>query len=272
MTTSSRFFIACACLLAAGRAAFAQSASLDFETAGQFTGNFRGVSLLGGSAAQSSNGASNDFVKHDRTTSTDKGVAYVYDTTPGDATIGTQSTFVATSPLTASFDLYAAPALSSFGIILADASNASNNIMAQFVVNFSGATDSFRFFRDGTVSGADLTAGTQVGTTSNLATSIGTGTAFTTGGGFSVALTFVGDTPTLSLTAGGETVSQSFSSTDINWTNTTVILRLYDSGAGTGSGVGIDNFVISTIPEPSGMAAIFSSLAFGFCAFRRRRG
>lgn len=269
MKTLARFFAACALPLVFVTLVRSQSVSLDFETTGQFSDNFRGVALPGGTAAQTSNGAANDFVRHDRTTGTNAGVAYLYDTTPGDTTPATQSVFSTGSPVTVSFDLFAAPSGSSFGVYFADPSNPGNNVLALFTANTGN--DSFAFFRDGTISSGSLTAGTQIGTTTTVATTIEAGTTFTTGGGFSVTLSFVGATPTLSLTAGGQTVSKSFSAGDVDWTNTVVILRLFDNNASVGSGVGVDNFTISAIPEPAHAATVLALGAVCFAAVRRRR-
>lgn len=272
-TSFSRLLVSFAGLCAAAPIGSAQSILLDFETAGQFSANFRGVSILGGTAAQTANGASNDFVKHDRQTATDKGVAYLYDTTPADTTVGTQSVFSTDADLTVSFDLYAAPAASSFAIIFADSTNLGNNIMGFFRVNASGQTDTVDFYRDGTVSSSDLTAGTAVGSTFSQDVGIGVGTAFTSGNGYSATLSIAGTTPTIALSVGDATVSRTFAAGDINWTDTVLILRLYDVGAGVGSGVGIDNFAVSAIPEPSGVASVAGLLTLALAlASRRRRG
>ncbi|MDR1283573.1 MAG: hypothetical protein LBK99_22540 [Opitutaceae bacterium] len=257
---------ACSVLLAICPIVQAESVFLDFESEGQFANNFRALYTAGGTAAQTTTSGSNGFVKHDRQTTTDKGIAYLYDTTPADATVATQSVFVPTqaAPLTVSFDLYAASTSSAFAIIFADASNANNNLTAMFKVDVSNKNDQFNFYRDGNVT-TDGLLGTQVGTTSTQATAIdvSSSSTFTTGGGFSVTLSVVDSTPTLSLIAGGIMVEQTFSSGNFDWTDTTVILRLYDSGAGTGNGVGIDNFSITNIPvpEPAHAVALLALIA-----------
>ncbi|MDF3057237.1 MAG: hypothetical protein K0R17_1452 [Rariglobus sp.] len=251
--------------------AYSQSASFDFETAGQFGSNFRGVSLLGGTAAQTSNDVANDFVVHDRQTATSSGVAYLYDTTPGDSSSGTNSVFSTTLNLTAGFDFYTATANSSLAIIFADSTNLSNNVMALLTISNTGtAVDQLRFFKDGTVNTSSLTAGTQVG--SNLSQDVGihTGTTFTSGNGYSATLSVSGTTPTIALTAGGLSTSQAFSAGDMNWTSTVVMLRLFDPASSASAGIGIDNFYITQIPEPSNMAMV-SALFVGMSVIARRR-
>lgn len=263
--------LASALALAATSSARAQ-VSLDFETPGQLAANFRNIGgTTNVNVTQSSNGASNDFVKIDITNNTSAAVL-LYDTTPGDTTVGTQSTFAVTAgnPLTASFDFRVGTAAnSSVGIIFADATNASNHVLALFNVNNSGATDQFRFFKDGSIATDVVTAGTLVGTATNVATTVGLGSTFSN---FSAVLSVSGTTPSISLTVGGQTVNQTFVVGDFNWANTTVNLRVFDTeNFFASSGIDIDNFSVTAIPEPSAFAAFAGLGALALVALRRRR-
>jgi hypothetical protein len=242
--------------------------SLDFETAGQLSGNFRNISAAS-SNTQSSNGAANDYLIHDISNGSTNAAALLYDTTPGDTTSGTQSTFSVSSPLKVEFDFRATTAGSSVGIIFADPNDASNNVLALFNLDNSGTTDLFRFFKDGTVTSGSVTAGTQSGSSSNLSTGVDAGSSF---GHYSVTLSVVGTLPTLELTVGSQTASRTLPTLgDFDWANTTVILRLYDAGNTSSTpDLWVDNFTISSIPEPSTYAAVFGTSVLGLALFRRR--
>lgn len=242
--------------------------SLDFETAGQVSGNFRNLGPATNSNTQSSNAAANDYLIHNISNGSFSAAVLLYDTTPGDTTGGTQSVFSVSSPLTVSVDFRATTANSSVGIIFADPANAGNHVLALFNVDNSGTTDLFRFFKDGTVTTASVTAGTQSGTSQSASTGVDAGSSF---GNYSVTLSVVGTTPTLAVTVGNQTFSNTFSSGDFDWSNTTVILRLFDAGNGTSTAdLWVDNFTINAIPEPSTYAAISGAAVLGLAFLRRR--
>ncbi|HEY9249869.1 MAG TPA: PEP-CTERM sorting domain-containing protein [Rariglobus sp.] len=250
----------------ASAAAYAQS-SLDFETAGQVSGNFRNLGPATSGNTQSSNGAANDYLVHNIANSSFSAAALLYDTTPGDTTDGTQSTFSTSSPLTVSFDFRATTANSSVGIIFADSTNASNHVLALFNVDNSGATDLFRFFKDGTVTTASIEAGSLAGS-NTASTGVDVGSAF---GSYSATLSVAGTTPTLALTVGSQTFSRTFSAGDFNWAKTTVILRLFDAGNTSSTpSIWVDNFAIVAIPEPSTYAAVSGAAVLGLALWRRR--
>jgi hypothetical protein len=249
--------------------AYAQ-VSLDFETTGQFSDNFRN---LGGAStnSQSSNAEANDYLIHDISNGSSNAAAFLYDTTPGDTTSGTQSTFSVSSPLTVSFDFRATTAGSSIGVIFADSTNASNHVLALFNIDNGGSTsgDLFRFWKDGTVNTSGVGTGTQSGTNITASTGIDVGSTF---GSYSATLSVVGTTPTLALTVGSQSFSRTFVAGDFDWANTTVILRLFDAGTGSSaSDIWVDNFTISSVPEPSTYAAIFGVAVLGLALSRRRR-
>lgn len=222
---------------------------INFESGSQLSGNFRTIGTATGTNIQTSNGALNDYFINNISDATGTPSQLIYDTTPGDITSGTQSTFVTSSSLTASFDFRSATANSSFGIIFVDPGNNANNILALFNVDAAGTTDRFRFFRDANLAGG--TAGTQVGGTSNLSSGLDANGAITSipFGNLSATLTLAGTTPTLSFTVGTQTVSQVFSSGDFDWTNTSVAMRLFDNGGTAATELNIDNFAV--VPEPS---------------------
>ena len=250
--------------------AYAQ-VSLDFETAGQVTGNFRNIGPATSSNTQSANAAANDYLIHNISINSTNAAALLYDTTPGDTTVGTQSTFSVSSPLKVEFDFRATTPGSSVGIIFADPTNADNNVLALFNLDNGGATadDQFRFFKDGVVNTSGVTGGTQSGTTVSLDSGINTGSSF---GRYSVTLSVVGTLPTLSLTVGSQTASRAFPTVgDFDWTNTTVILRIFDAGGlAANTDIWVDNFTISSVPEPSTYAAILGAAILGLALMRRR--
>ncbi|HSI09360.1 MAG TPA: PEP-CTERM sorting domain-containing protein [Rariglobus sp.] len=238
--------------------------SLDFETAGQVSDNFRNIGTTVTSNTQSSNAGANDYLIHNVTDGAGSEAVLLYDTTPGDTTLGTQSTFSVGSSLNVSFDFRASTAGSSIGIIFADPTNAANYVLALFSVDNGGITtsDLLRFFKDGT------SAGNQSGSTTTASSGINAGSSF---GHFSATLSVVGTTPTISLTVGSQTASRTFPAGDYDWTNTTVALRLYDAGAGNpNTDVWVDNFTIGAIPEPSTYAVVSGAAVLGLALWRRR--
>ena len=253
-------------VLGAAGTGFAQ-VNLDFETAGQLSANFRNLGTGTSSLTQSSNGAANDFVSVNNTNATQfsfGALGLLYDTTPADTTAGTQSAFTTTSPLTVSVDFRAAVASTSIGVYFADANNTSNNVLALFNVDTSGNNDQLRFFRDGVVT----SAGTQVGSSSNVSTGVNVGSPFSN---LSATLSVVGTTPSISFTVGTQTVTSAFLAGHIDWSSTVVILRLFDNDSAAGTSLDIDNFSVSSIPEPGTCALFFGGAALAMFALRRRK-
>lgn len=246
---------------------------IDFQTAGQFANNFRKVTSNSDSAAQTANAfPANNYLRYDRTTTTSNVLAYMYDTTPGDTTVATQSVFSTATALTVSYGLRATSATSSFGIYFADPNDINNNLLVLFNLDSSGSTDQFRFFRDGAMSSAGV--GTQVGLSQSGSTGFNAGTitpATTPFAPLSATLTVAGTTPTLSLTVGSQTFSQTFSAGDFNFSggNTTVIVRMFDPNPATNTPMDIDDFQIVSVPEPSSGILLLS--AAGLWAVVRRK-
>src|SRR5690348_4693737 len=134
MTMRTRFFAAWAVVFAAGSFSFAADTTLDFETAGQYTGNFR---LLAGSSTQTQTGpsAGNDYVIS--TSPTAANAAIAFDTTPGDATFGTATTF--NGPVTVSVDALFQANTSSLGIYFINPADETKSYLALFNINNNGS-------------------------------------------------------------------------------------------------------------------------------------
>lgn len=238
---------------------------LDFETSGQFANNFREITVPQGTINQS-----NGIVSLDMTGTT--GPTYIYDTTPGTVDAGTTFAITSGSSFTVSVDFRAATAGSSLAVIFADRSNASvdnNNIMFLFNVDASGTTDRFRFFRDATINATAATAGTQIGSIQDATTTASLNNWAT----YSVTLDLSGTTPTLTGSVGGTTFSQTYSAGHFDWTNTSVILRLFDAGSVGGTSLDLDNLNLNTaaIPEPAAYSLVAGLGVLGGILARRRR-
>src|SRR5690349_6636487 len=145
MTMRTRFFAAWAVVFAAGSFSFAANTTLDFETAGQYTGNFR---LLNGSAAQSQTGpsAGNDYVIS--TSPTAANASVVFDTTPSDTTFATATTF--NGPVTLSLDALFQANTSSLGVYFINASDETKSYLDLFNITNNGNEngDLIRFASD----------------------------------------------------------------------------------------------------------------------------
>jgi len=248
----------------------------DFETSGQWTGNFRKITTASLSAnlsvAQTSNGASNDYVTHENKTGSSSTPAFLYDSTPADTTSATDSVFSTAGDITVSLDFRAAAATSSIGIYFADPSNYNNNLLCLFTLDASSTTDTFRAWRDGTVAAGSASPGTQVGSTANFATSVASaGSPTFTSLAFKLSVS--GSTPTLSLTSGSQTSSQVFSSGDFDFlgSNAVVMVRMNDGNINSTSAFDFDNFQIQAVPEPSAWLLLSAGLALLVILERRRR-
>lgn len=207
------------------------SQTLDFATAAQFTGNFRSLANLGGGTAGHATTNGEGLLRVDANTgSGNTYVAWLYDTTPTDTTVPTQSTFVTSSPVRVSFDARAVTTDSVVAVIFADAENLNNNVAAAF--NLRSGDDTVRFFRSAqrNTAGTTISLGTQVGSTVNVATAAepGASAAFSN---VSFTLSREGSTPTLTIQAAGAgPVSYTFFKGSMNWERTAVILRITDAG------------------------------------------
>lgn len=226
--------------------ALAQNAiTHDFETAGQWTGNFRAISgTPTGTVGQTTSGG-NGIVRYD-ITGGNQATAYLFDQTPTDTTAATQSTIAVTGNITVSFRARTNTSNTSFGVIFADPSNFANNVSG--LVNVLTGADQVRFWRDGTPATAGAGIGTQVGTTSTPGVVEPDGSTWTT---VTVTLSTSGATPTLVINWGGANYTSAFAAGDYDFANgkTVVILRFYDNNLGA-SNIDIDNIVINSPGPP----------------------
>ncbi|MBC8008980.1 MAG: hypothetical protein H7067_02650, partial [Burkholderiales bacterium] len=241
--------------LAGASAAFAQNTvTLDLQTTGQWNAHFRRLAnVSGGSAAQNASG----FFRVDaNTTNTSPAIshaAYVFDTTPADATLATQSAFDTTAPVTVSLDVRSTNA-ASVALIFADAENPSNNVLALF--DLKTGNDTVRFYKDGArnTAGTTFSVGTQVGATTTAATTAepAAGALFTN---FTVTLDLNGSTPTLLVEVDGvaNPITYTFYKGNIDWARTTVIVRIDDGGGATvgNTPVDLDNVIIQSGAAPA---------------------
>ncbi|GEM_PF-5585944 len=138
------------CLSLVGSVASADVlADLDFETAGQYSANFRVLSG-NGMAVQTSNGEANDHVEITGGSSNPTGLAAVYDTTPEDGTEQTTFTVGPNTTLTVSLDVRFGSANKSFGIYLINpaSENSTTAYLALLNVDASGANEQIRFSKN----------------------------------------------------------------------------------------------------------------------------
>jgi hypothetical protein len=233
--------------------------SLDFESAGQFAGNFR-ATFNPPETATSQDGGHVSTNAISLSSGTTLSEAFIYDTTPADATV--QSTFM--GPVTISFDMRSAAAGASFGVYIinpGEASGVAGHRLALFNMG-TGATDRFRMFTTSSITNANVGTGVyDSGATLNVV---------------EPGSTFVRASLTYSEGANSSAVFNytinGVSSGDINLGNNTYIpnfeigLRLYDGVVG-GATADIDNFEI--VPEPSS-SAMFGLVAAGALVLRRR--
>lgn len=243
----------------------AAAINLDFETAGQFPNSFRTLNANGATLVQTSNGAGNDFM----TSSNGSGSVLVYD---ANGSAGGSSSFTVgqSLPLTVSANVSFTVSNNSFGIYIVNAANAAQGYLAIFNVNASGGNDQIRFASNAvpSTSGAgSLGAGSFA---NNADTGITTGSVF---GGVSLTYSINGsNNPVLTMTAGSQTSSITFSSITTPFTEVEVGFRF-----GSSSGiVGMDELNIvpttASIPEPSTFAVLAGFSVLGVCALRRRAG
>jgi hypothetical protein len=255
------FLLLSSVALLGATAAHAVTVSYDFSTAAQFTDNF--THRVTTPIANNTVSVVSGVLQQNITTGSATNAAAVYTYTP--------TTFALDEGvITASMSLKApAPTAgqsTSFGIYFSDGSNDANNLLALFNVDTSGTTDTFRVFRDGAFgTGA---AGTQIGTTQNFSPSV-----MAAGAAGFTTVSFTLSSTSVSLTVDGQTLSQSISGTDLNWTNTNVSFRSFDGRLSVDGLLQMDNFVLTgvAIPEPSTYALVAGGLCLAGVVVARRR-
>lgn len=242
--TLSAAVAATTALVGAGSAL--NAATLDFETAGDFSNNFRAFNNAGNVAptiSQTSTPADGGFV------SANGSARIIYDTTPASAT--EQTTFALTAagaPLTVSADVkFNGNNGDSVGVYFANPANENSNTSYIALLNYSSTNaENFRFASNAWPSNTS-------------SASAGTLTANNTGDSGYAPNTFATLTATyglnalgeavLSLSFGTRTVQHTFAGTQ-GLTNVEVGFRI--SGVGT---TAFDNFS-AAVPEPASLALL----------------
>lgn len=248
---------------------FAQD--LDFLAAGQFDSLFRSVTDLGGGVRGQ---AGNRLVVDATSNGGNQNQAWLFDTTPSDASAATQTAFPVSSPVTVSFNVRAAFAAAdgSVGITFADSRNANNNVST--LINIRHDAELVRFFRDGTFTQRGLSSGTQVGTNVNVATAAEPG--YVEYVPVTVTLTTSGTTPTISVRFGDAApITSTFAANDIDWTTALVLVRVNDPNVGRNTPIEFNNLVVAgstpvtavappAAPAPSGGSTNLLTINPGF--------
>jgi hypothetical protein len=253
-------------------AATAQAVSVNFTGASDFSNNFRLAPSGSGNQISQSGSLLNVTGNNTGTPA----LIYVYDTTPGDSSAGTQSSFAVGigQTITASFDIgniSATGAGSSLGFYFASPSNEAGavNFMALLNIDGSGTSERARFGR-----GATLSATNPNGT-------LGAGTPEYGDGGMSlldsafrtVTASYAvnsASSVTLSLQSGSFSSTATYSSITA-LTNVVVGFRVSPTAAVPLTSFQLDNFnVTAPIPEPSSFAALAGLAMLGISATRRR--
>jgi hypothetical protein len=237
---------------------------LNFNTAGQFTGNFRKLTTTTNVITETGSAISLDLA------GSTTGPFHEYDTDPASAP-GTP--FVVGDGLRVTFQFRVAAGGSTVGVFFADPTSVengpSNSLLGLFNINSTGTLDRFRLTSDS----ANLSTG-DLGTVAlneEVDTTVGLST--TTLSDFSLTLTVAGTTPTLAMTVGGVTRSQTFAPGTFDFANgeAVVILRLFDGSTAAGTPVVLDNFAITSIPEPGAASGLALAGLAGALLIRRRR-
>lgn len=244
-----------------GASTVAQAITFDFETPGQFTANFR--NLAGTTAAQSSNGAANDFISH----STGTGRSYVFDTTPASAAVKDTFTVGGATRMELSADVRMTAAGSSFGFHIINPANEAQAYLALLNVDVGGPNEQFRFS-----SGADPTT-VGAGTLVNGSFANNADAGISVGNFFNVKLLYSVNAlnqPVFALTAGNVTSTHTFAVAA--FPSFEVGIRSFTAGSLTSAVNEIDNISINliTIPEP-GTVGLMGLAMSGLLSVRRRR-
>jgi hypothetical protein len=222
---------------------FACAFSLDFETTGQFTNNFR---TLTGLPVQTTNGAGNDFVHMGTGTGSS-----IYDANGAAAGISTFNVSQSSS-LTISGVLAFNANGNSFGIHIVNPSNEATGYLALFNVNYSGSSDQFRFSTDANPTSASAGATLANGSFDNLSdVGVSNDAVFKP---FSLVYSLnSSDNPVFSWTVGSQTSTATYAITGLS--NVEVGIRMFSTNS-----VRMDNF--SIVPEPAPVGTmIFGAVA-----------
>ena len=244
------------------------ASTITFETAGDYTNNFR--SPFAGNQGLSQTGPTdltNDWLACTNNGGTGGAFVAVYDTTPLD---GATTRNLFSGSIRVEFDVSVADALSSFGVSLLNATNgATDSIMALCNLDNNSVTnETLRFWRDG--ANFSSSAGTQVGASVVGSSGLNLSPEATPVFGHVTFELLVGDvSPTVTLTVGD------FSQTTTLYVNADipssyeVAFRVFDGSNTTLGTTKLDNIQITPIPEPSALALL--GMGLGGMWLRRRR-
>ncbi len=246
---------------------------IDFETAGDLANNFRLNTNTVNSSRLSQIGpsAGNDYIAHNNSpTDSSSTTVGIYDTSPGDVN-ATQSLF--TGPFSVEFDISGAQATSSFGVLLINPDEngfRTDNLLALFNLDVTGTTDRMRFFRDGNSPFNNGSAGTLVGaaTDGNAGIDASPDSA-PFWGHLKLDYSVIAGVPQMTLTVGNLSATSTYLTTDALPSSVEVAFRVFDVN-GTDGTAKIDNFQISSVPEPTSAALI--GLGLGAVLLNYRRG
>jgi hypothetical protein len=252
----------------------AQAVTYDFSTVDQLTDNF---------SKRTSAGVIQDagVLEYNITSGGSIATAYTYGSWSGPGGTGTftpTAFTLSSTPLVVSMDILP-PVITgtaqntAFGIYISQdgAAGTTNNLFLNFNVNLSGGADTFRIYRDGSISSG--TTGTLVAEYTQPYVADVMVPGGSTPGVFA-PVTFSVTSTSVSLTVGGATLTQALTLTDINWSTANISFRAVDganSGATINNLLQMDNFTISTVPEPSTYAAFAGLVVFTGTAIVRRR-
>jgi hypothetical protein len=237
----------------------------DFSSPTAFADNFRSV-LDDGNTTTLQNG---NFVSNIAVNPSASGGAeiFVYDTTPGDSTTGTQSTFSGSSII--SFDIRAAQANSSFAILIINPADEAGAVHQYALFNFDNSTPGGDRIRIG--SGAQIIGGSGIG---NVALDISEDTPVTVGTAFNTAtLTYsqgLNNAAVITFSIGAFTRTATLANNSY-LANFEVGVRAFDAVNTTEGGVDFTNFNVSQVPEPSSLALLGLG-TLGVLARRSRAG
>lgn len=252
----------------------------DFETAGQYANNFYAVSAA--TETGQSTGLANNYVQLNDIAG--QNGAFYYGTS---ANTGSEPTF--SGAFTVQFDVSAVTVGSAFGVYLVNPANTANSLLAYFNLDYSGTSDEIRFFMNGDPANATSTAGTKI--TSGItgiggALSSGTysgnsglnvsGDNYTSGtpvwGTMDVTYTpgTSPNTTTLSLALGSLSATAVIPDSE-EIINPEIAVRLVDAGNNVPGTAKIDNFEITSVPEPSVFALMSAALGVAALGMARKK-
>jgi hypothetical protein len=251
--------------------ASAQAVVVDFSGASDFANNFRLLPFSSGHTIAQTGSVLTVTGNNVNTTA----VAYIYDTTPADATPGTQNSFSLQvgESISVSLDIgniSANNAGSSIGFYFASptAPGSPGNFLALMNINNSGANEQFRFANNATLSNSSPNGSAFSAGSPSLAD---TGVTLSDPIFRTVTATYLlnsATSVTMTLASGAITSSVTFNSVTA-FSDVAVAFRMSPVAGTPRRTMEIDNFDVTVIPEPSTYALLAGAAGLGL-ALRRR--